>query len=143
VERQSDAYWLTAPKTLFARIGASLAEIEDKDETVRHREWLRQISAGTFSFRDRVAYVEKGEGSWKQKALNTHEDIADNRSAPLPYPALSPAHTVKYCLTSPSFNSAIAPIATARPLSTIQNCRATQRANGSFCSTRSTVIPCS
>lgn len=70
----------------FDRIGEGLKEIGDEDETVRHRKWLDRIGDGTFGFRDRVAYVEKGEGSWKQKALNTDEDIVDNRKRPLPYP---------------------------------------------------------
>ncbi len=71
----------------FDRIGDGLKEIRDEDETVRHRKWLDRIGDGTFGFRDRVAYIEKGEDSWKQKALSTDEDMIDNRNAPLPYPA--------------------------------------------------------
>lgn len=71
----------------FDRIGVGLREIRDEDETVRHRKWLDRIGDGMFGFRDRVAYIEKGQGSWKQKALSTDEDIIDNRNAPLPYPA--------------------------------------------------------
>lgn len=68
------------------RIGHYLAAINDEDERVRHRKWLDLIGDGTFGFRDQVTYTEKGEGSWKQKALNTDEDIIDNSNAPLPYP---------------------------------------------------------
>ena len=68
------------------RIGHYLAAINDEDKRVRHRKWLDLIGDGTFGFRDQVTYTEKGEGSWKQKALNTDEDIIDNSNAPLPYP---------------------------------------------------------
>lgn len=71
----------------FDRIGVGLKEIKDEDETVRHRKWLDRIGDGAFGFQDQVAYIVMGDGSWKQKALNTDEDIVDNRNAPLPYPA--------------------------------------------------------
>jgi hypothetical protein len=52
-------------------------------------------------------------------------------------------HTLKCARTTSSVNSSIAPPATHRPFSRIRNALATRRANGSFCSTRSTVTPTS
>src|SRR5438445_477499 len=52
-------------------------------------------------------------------------------------------HTLRCARTNSSVSSAIAPAATRRPLSRMQNSLATRRANGSFCSTNSIVRPSS
>jgi enamine deaminase RidA (YjgF/YER057c/UK114 family) len=52
-------------------------------------------------------------------------------------------HTLKCASTTSSVSSPIGPAATRRPLSRMQNSLATRRANGSFCSTSSTVSPSS
>lgn len=53
------------------------------------------------------------------------------------------AHTVRWCLTISSLSAEIGPPATRRPLSSTRNSLATRRANGSFCSTISTLSPVS
>ena len=52
-------------------------------------------------------------------------------------------HTLRCARTTSSVSSPMEPAATRRPLSRMQNSLATRRANGSFCSTSSTVSPSS
>jgi hypothetical protein len=60
----------------FGLIERGLKEIDDEDADVRHAKWLQKIAAGEFGFNERVAYIAKGEGSWKHAALAT---IASDR----------------------------------------------------------------
>ena len=62
----------------------------------------------------------------------------------VPAPNMEPTgHTLRCARTTSSVRSPIAPAETRRPLSRMQNSLATRRANGSFCSTSSTVSPSS
>lgn len=59
------------------RMRELFASIKEKKGEKRHQEWLAAISAGAFSFgpdKD-VGYVDKGRGSWKEKALGTSNVI--------------------------------------------------------------------
>lgn len=48
------------------------------DGDVRHKEWLKHIENGYFSFgKQKIEYIEKGEGSWKFEALGTTKKIDD------------------------------------------------------------------
>jgi hypothetical protein len=50
----------------------------DPDGEVRHATWLAAISDGAFSFgRAAPSYIDKGEGSWKHRALGTLEERDD------------------------------------------------------------------
>lgn len=55
----------------FAAVRRSLVEIDDEDGDVRHGKWLQRIKDGSFGFKEAVAYVPKGAGSWKHQALQT------------------------------------------------------------------------
>ena len=52
-------------------------------------------------------------------------------------------YTARYSRTTSSLSSSMGPRATRRPFSRMQKSLATRRANGSFCSTSSTVTPAS
>lgn len=65
-----------------ARIRELFLAQADEDGDVRHGHWLRAIDRGAFSFgRESIAYVAKGPGSWKYKALGTlaAEDSFEDR----------------------------------------------------------------
>lgn len=48
---------------------------QDPDGFVRHKNWLTAIQDGHFFFgKQNLNYLDKGEGSWKQKALQTTRD---------------------------------------------------------------------
>lgn len=56
-------------------IARMIASHTDPDGAVRHRNWLKAIAAGEFSFgKEVLEYKEKGEGSWKHLALGTTRD---------------------------------------------------------------------
>jgi len=72
----------------FDVIGKYIEIINDEDGDARHKRWLAVIAGGELGFKDVLAYRDKGEGSWKQEALDTVEDVADmSNVAPLPFPA--------------------------------------------------------
>lgn len=58
--------------------------LTDDDAASRHREWLKRIHEGTFSFGPvpPVKYVETGDGSWKNAALVLGEDDWDDALFP-------------------------------------------------------------
>ncbi len=49
--------------------------IKEKDGEKRHKEWLKRIAEGHFSFGpEKVHYSGKGKNSWKKEALGTNFD---------------------------------------------------------------------
>lgn len=71
----------------FDVIAQQIERINDEDGAVRHARWLEVISSGELGFKEELTYVDKGEGSWKQQALGTEEDLGDakgNNALPLP-----------------------------------------------------------
>lgn len=71
----------------FHPLGEQILTIDDEAADARHARWLGLIESGVFGFADRVAYVDKGAGSWKALALRTLDDVAEvDKNAPLPYP---------------------------------------------------------
>lgn len=72
----------------FDILAAHIGTIDDEEGESRHKRWLELIASGALGFSEKVAYVDKGEGSWKYGALGTSEDIGDMDGIdPLPYPA--------------------------------------------------------
>lgn len=50
--------------------------IRDEDGEKRHKRWLEYIANGYFSFAPtNIAYIEKGQGSWKHAALGTEKSV--------------------------------------------------------------------
>jgi hypothetical protein len=72
----------------FEVIAHYVEQINDEDGEARHKRWLNVIASGELGFSEQLRYIDKGEGSWKQLALETQEDIADMEGMPgLPFPA--------------------------------------------------------
>ena len=71
----------------FAVLGERMKTVKHEDGADRHHAWLEMLADGTFGFREQVEYIAIGEGSWKQRALNTLADLGANQDAPIPYSA--------------------------------------------------------
>jgi len=69
-----------------AAVDRMLAQVVSEMKLDRHAAWLAAIGDGTFGFRDALTYVEIGEGSWKQAALGTLEDVGSNAGKPIACP---------------------------------------------------------
>jgi hypothetical protein len=77
----------------FAAVDRMLAEVVSEKKLERHAAWLAAVADGTFGFREPLAYVEIGEGSWKHQALGTLEDVQSNPGKPIPCtPAFMTSH---------------------------------------------------
>lgn len=49
--------------------------VRDDEGEDRHKHWLKAIEEGKFSFgAEKINYIAKGEGSWKQQALGTTKE---------------------------------------------------------------------
>jgi hypothetical protein len=54
------------------------SDVKDEDETIRHKEWLKAIKKGNFSFGPaEITYDATGENSWKARALGTSDDTRE------------------------------------------------------------------
>jgi hypothetical protein len=64
---------------VFPVLAKMLAENRAEKREDRHGAWLRAIGDGTFGFKDELAYVDSGPGSWRHAALGdmSDEDISD------------------------------------------------------------------
>lgn len=72
----------------FDLIAQYIERINDESGEMRHQRWLEVIASGELGFEERLEYLAKGNGSWKQQALGTVDDIADMKGDPmLPFPA--------------------------------------------------------
>jgi len=67
------------------KIKGLFKSIQDDDGEVRHKEWLKKIGEGYFSFPPvKLEYRPKGQGSWKHQTLGTRK-MKDKKSEIFPY----------------------------------------------------------
>lgn len=67
------------------KIKYMITNINDDDGEKRHKQWLKAIADGEFSFgKQQIEYIAKGEGSWKHIATGTKERV-DARGAVFEY----------------------------------------------------------
>ncbi len=70
--KDADANVAGLPEAERKKLAAMLRNTKGEESEVRHKKWLKAISAGKFSFGPQeLIYIPKGDSSWKHAALGT------------------------------------------------------------------------